>query len=1005
MTSNRWRLWIVCTALMSGCGDTTTQGEGGGADSPGLKPMPAETQGQRVRVSEGTNMALALDPAGERLVISVQGVLFVVPAVGGDARAITDQYQDAREPAWSPDGRSIVYHGYGNGNWDIWSVSADGGPPRALTSDAFDDREAQFTPAGDHLVFSSDRSGNYDIWSIDLTDNTLTQITTEPSNEHSPAVSANGERIAYAVGLSRAQYELHVADANGGDTRVVATERGSIAGVSWLPDGQSLSYQLLSLDSSGTPITQLRQLNLAESSAVPISDAGSDVFPFRAAWADQDTGYYTADGHIKRWQAGTIENIPFNAELVLNRQPYERKRRDHDDDGPRQALGLVGPALSPDGQQVAFTALGDLWLWDPASTSLERLTNDPFAEQMPAWSHDGGRIGYISDRRGKAEFWVYNLATSSHEAIEIPVAGDVSYPSWSPDGDSVALFASIPGNPLGGQLTVVDLISKETTRVNRPIPPQSISWSWDGHYVASAALAPYSSRYREGVYRLEVADLHSDGVTAILPAAHKSMLDAVLTPKTHSMSYVQGATLWQADLDEEFSIVGAPRQLTSELTDNPSWSAGGEYLVFMSADRMKRLHLPSGTVEDITPELSWSPAQPDKTWTLRVGRLFDGTTNGYRENVDIRIAGNRIAAIEPASEKVDPTLIDASNMTVIPGLFEMHAHMGADSGAQGKVWLAYGVTTVRDPGSNPYLAKARQEAWDSGHRIGPRTHVTGYLADGNRVYYSIAEGLISEAHLELALSRAKALKLDFIKTYVRLPDRWQARVVEFAHGIGIPVSSHELFPAVAHGMDHVEHIGGTSRRGYQPKVSLLGYSYDDVITLLSESGMGITATAVLPGFWVTTASSPDFFETPQFERFYGAAARRGYDAMASRFGMGAAATAKANGRTLRALTERNALLVTGTDAPFVPYGAGLHAELRLFADAGLEPYEVLRAATLQSARAAGVADDLGTLEVGKLADLVVVDGDPLRDIADADNVIMTVKNGRLYTLEQLLAVP
>ena len=166
--------------------------------------------------------------------------------------------------------------------------------------------------------------------------------------------------------------------------------------------------------------------------------------------------------------------------------------------------------------------------------------------------------------------------------------------------------------------------------------------------------------------------------------------------------------------------------------------------------------------------------------------------------------------------------------------------------------------------------------------------------------------------------------------------------------------------------------------------------------------MGITATAVLPGFGVILKEEPEWFETPQFTHFYGESARRGYEMMLQRFGNGVAATARANGRLLRELTKRDALLVTGTDSPFVPYGAGLHAELRLYARAGLTPAQILRQATIKSAEAAGVASELGTIQVGKLADLVIVDGDPLANIGDADNVVMTIKHGQRYSLGALL---
>ncbi len=991
-----------------------------GCAEPG--PSPAATDVQTVRpattapgpavvdvtVTEGTNLALALDPGGERIVISIQGVLFILPASGGAATALTDYYQDAREPVWSPDGATIAYQGYAAGNWDLYALPADGGIPRALTSGPFDDREPTFAPGG-ALLFSSDRAGNYDIWMRNGEDAEPHQVTRTPADEHSPAVAADG-RIAWVAGLDRARSEIWLADSDGGNPRRLAAEAGRLAGLSWLPGDAALSYQIFTRGAAGDPVTELRRLDLRGEGPVRISAPGEDVFPFRAEWRDA-TVWYAADGRIRQRAAdgaGDVVDVPFSATFELNRPPYARRVREHDSRTPQRALGVVSPALSPDGSRVTFTALGDLWLWDPAVEALTRITDDPAAEQHPAWSPDGTQIAYVTDAPAGAAspaqrrpaLRLYDLATGNQQPIAALQTG-VAFPSWSPDGTRLALFAEIPGNPLGAQLTIVDLASRSAIPVGDPIPAQPISWSVDGNHVAAAALDPYSRRYREGVYGLRVAPLAAGAAVMVQPVAHQSMLDAVLAPAGGAMTYVTGANLYQVTLDENFGVVGAPRRLNRELTDNPSWSPGGEHIVYMSGARMKRLHVPSGSIDDITPPLQWSPEQPDGAWTLRVGKLFDGTGPGYRDNVDIRISGNRIVAVGPAEPGAE--VVDASDKAAYPGLFEMHAHLGATSATQGRAWLAYGITSVRDPGSNPYLAKARQEAWDSGRRRGPRTHVTGFLADGNRVYYSVAEGLIDEAHLALALERIEALELDFVKTYVRLPDHWQAQVVRFAHDRGIPVSSHELFPAAAHGMDHVEHIGGTSRRGYQPKVTLLGNSYGDVVELLSRSGMGITATTVLPGFSVIAASQPDLFATPQFSHFYGESARQRYVGLARRFGAGAGATAAAHGALLRALTERDALLVTGTDAPFVPYGAGLHAELRLYADAGLEPWQVLRSATRNSADAAGVLDDLGTLEPGKLADLVVVSGDPLSDIADADNVVMTVKNGVAYPIEALLA--
>lgn len=995
---------VLATLVATGCGEADTQsGPERSAESSQVVATGLAGTTALVTVTEGTNLALALSSDRRQIALSLQGVLFTMPVTGGLATRVIDVYHDAREPAWSADDTQIAFQGYRNGNWDIWQVAAAGGTPSPITQDPFDDREPQFSPDGTQLAFSSDRTGNYDIWVISLRDGDLQQITHDASNEHSPAWSPDGTRLAYAVDVGSTSGEIRVADLNSDNPQVVAAETAIINGISWQPDGSGLSYQSLSRNPGA--VTELKRLSLTSGRTQTLSEAGDDVFPFRGSWLDERTILYTVNGRIRQQTlAGASSEIGFSATLPLNRQPYVRRQRAHDSTTEQRALGIVSPIISPTGSTIAFTALGDLWLWRPDTNELRNLTDDPFAEQMPKWSPDGGRIAYISDRTGTPDLWVYDLNQNRHVQLEIAWRG-ISYPTWSPDGQAIAAFTRIAGSQLASQLIVANLRDGSITPVHVPTPSQPISWSPDSAYVATTALAPYSSRYREGIYQLIVSEPGAEEGIITVPVAHRNITDVSLTPSGQAMTYIQDGLLWHLDLDEDFAPAGPPTRLVDELADAPSWSRGGEFMVYMNADRMKKLNVATGATTDITPPgVTWRRDQPVEDWVLRVGSLFDGRTEKYQHDVDIRIVGNRIAAISPADFGVIPT-IDASDKTAIPGLFEMHAHMGSTSESQGRIWLAFGVTSVRDPGSNPYVAKERQEAWDSHRRIGPRTHITGYLTDGNRVYYSIAEGVTSAAHLERALDRANRLQLDFIKTYVRLPDHWQRRVVEYAHSIGIPVSSHELYPAVAYGMDHVEHIGGTSRRGYQPKVSALGYSYDDVVKLLSESGMGLTATVVLPGYAVIAAEERDFFDTLQFQAFFGSSVREAAIVMGRRSGSSAASTAAANGRLLRDLVAADALLVTGTDAPFVPYGAGLHAEFRLFQRAGLTPFEILQAATMKSAQAAGVADDLGSLEVGKLADIVLVEGDPLKEIRDADNVVLTIKNGRAYTLNTLFSAP
>ena len=148
----------------------------------------------------------------------------------------------------------------------------------------------------------------------------------------------------------------------------------------------------------------------------------------------------------------------------------------------------------------------------------------------------------------------------------------------------------------------------------------------------------------------------------------------------------------------------------------------------------------------------------------------------------------------------------------MPGLIESHAHIQKDFGSNvDKAWLAYGITTVRSPGNQPYEAVESREASEAGVLIGPRLYVTGQLMEWQRVYYKMGVAISGPAALELELNRAKALKYDLLKSYVRMPDLQQRRIVAFAHNeMGVPVATHEIYPAAFVGVDATEHLGAAA---------------------------------------------------------------------------------------------------------------------------------------------------------------------------------------------------
>jgi len=343
----------------------------------------------------------------------------------------------------------------------------------------------------------------------------------------------------------------------------------------------------------------------------------------------------------------------------------------------------------------------------------------------------------------------------------------------------------------------------------------------------------------------------------------------------------------------------------------------------------------------------------------------------------------------------------------------MHTHQ---SPVTHRIWLAYGVTTVREPVTNAYQAVEMREAIAAGVRPGPREFFTGESFDGSRIYYSSSMALDAGAEVDLQLERANLLGYDLVKTYVRLPDVVQKRIVEGAHRYGIPVTSHELYPAMTYGTDGVEHIRGTSRRGYSPKVSQLNRSYQDVIDLLAASGMTLTPTMGIadgsPGagaFWLAVARDPSLLNDRRFRELFPATLvhqvtqqatdlrqdPRRQNAMVTELIM-------PYGDTLRRLIAGGGKVVAGTDSPIIPPGISLHTEIQNFVEGGLTPFQALQTATVWAAEALGAGEDLGTIEPGKLADLVIIKGDPLSDIRATWNIHTVIKNGKAYSLDDLL---
>jgi Tol biopolymer transport system component/imidazolonepropionase-like amidohydrolase len=995
--SARVRARLIVTLVALAAGGSWLIGQSAGRDV-------------RLTLHEGTSMAAALSPDGTKLAIDFLGALWTLGIDGGPARRILDDGYDARLPAWSPDGQRLAFQGYLRDTWHIWILNADGTGLQEVTSGPFDDREPHWSPDGTRLAFSSDRAGNYDVWILTLSSGDVRRLTTHDANDSMPAWSPDGHEIAFVS--DRAERGIYARSVDAGTERLVAASRGVPWSPAWAPDGKTVAY--VSVEGASSRLFV---------GGTAVGDAGEDVFPFRPQWLAAGDLFYTADGVIKRRAAsgGAARTVPFAAEVAFRREPFTPKGRTFTPAGPQPVRGLMHPVISPDASRVAFAALGDLWVVSAAGGEAvpERITNDVFVEVNPVWSPDGNSLAFSSDRGGAMDLWVRDLRTGQDRRL----AAGGERASWSPDGTRLAYL-----DP-ESQLHVVDVKTLEGRQVHpRLNEPGRPSWSPDGRSVVMSALRPYSSRFREGTNQVLWVQVEPNpsatGRDAFAPhrwfdpLPHKSIgmrenLGPVWSPDGRQMAAIIDGFLHAYPVSRDGAPTGPPRRLSPDLASSPSWAGDSRHLLYQGLDRFRMVNLDDGRVRDIVPRFTWEARTVTGAMTVHAGRLFDGRDTAARESVDVLIEGNRIRQVEPHRDELHRgTVVDASAQTVLPGLIESHTHLSKAYGeALGRIWLSFGITTIRNPAANPFEANEDREAIDSGVRIGPRVVTTGEPLDGTRIYYPGGVALDSGALVDSYLARAQALGFDFVKTYVRLPDLIQKRVIEAAHRAGMPVTSHEIYPAVAYGADGVEHIRGTSRRGFSPKMSETRRSYQDVVELLAASGMTLTPTiGIQGGHQVLTLRDGAWLEDVRIARLFPASAAASSRALRAKPQTPAdlaarEALVKPQELTTSAVARAGGRVIAGTDSPINPYALSLLLELEHFVRGGLSPAEAIRTATTVPADAMGLGADLGTIEPGKLADLTVVDGNPLANIADLRRTRRVIKDGVLYELEGLLARP
>ncbi|RBQ21359.1 hypothetical protein DP939_01170 [Spongiactinospora rosea] len=958
----------------------------------------------KVTVTEGTSMAVTATPGGGTIVMDLQGRLHTLAGSGGTARPFGDPLFDPFWPRLSPDGRDVAVQSFADGMFHIWTVSLRTGDTRQLTRGEYDDLQPAWSPDGSKIAFSSTREGGSDIWTVDVRTGRLDRVTKASAQESQPTWSPDGKSIAYVRGNVIESIEL----ATGTVKTLVADRAGTVAAPSWSPDGGKIAF----LRSE----TGARRLKVASTpdQEQAVGDL-TDVYPFPPAWLSAEEILYAGNGKIvvSKTADGQTRQVPFSATFVLNRPVYERKEYDFDSSRRRPVRGIVGPALSPDGRTVLYKALNDLWLQPVDGRGhghgkARKLTDDHFYEIDAVWSRDGKRIAYASDKAGTMDVWVREGASGKERRVT-SLAGAEIAPAWSPDGRRLAF------QDQGGKTFVVNADGGDPAEVlgTRSAPGRP-SWSADGRTLALSVSADSRNQ-------IELVNVEAKTSKVVEPAPWRSISvrgddGPAWSPDGRWFAFIMESTLWVLPVNPDGTPAGKARQLTHQPSDAPSWSGDSRTLLYLENGEMRTIARDGGRSRPIETGVGYSPEQPKGRVVIHAGKMWDGKSERLRENVDITVVGNRIKDVSPHRPGPHPRgwkVIDASDRTVMPGLIDIHYHQQLQSkfygDRQGRLLLSYGITTTRSTGDQAYRAIEDRESAQAGARIGPRHFLTGEMLEGSRLSWDFARPVMNERQLDLEFSRAKALDFDLMKTYMRFPHRMQAEVAARGHRLGIPTTSHYLNPGIGFGVDQQEHLSGPTRWGFGfSRNASQGVMYDDVVKLLGQGGFPLTTTMFASS--ALLADDPALVEDPRVKSLYTGWEQ---DILVGElkcaqgtgpcgFLAGNAAAAQRAVEQLKKVLAAGGTVLAGTDGPLDNPAVSLHLNLRSMVKYGISPVKTLQSATLLNARALGIEHDLGSVERGKLADLMFVEGDPLANIGTLANVRGVMTNGTLHNVSDLI---
>lgn len=692
-------------------------------------------------------------------------------------------------------------------------------------------------------------------------------------------------------------------------------------------------------------------------------------------------------------------------------------------------------APAPGSTRVVLTALGRLWDKPSPDSRPARLTTSSAFEYEPAWSSDGSQLAYVewSDEGGSALRVLKVHGRGARTVTTSP--GVMREPTFSPDRKTIAYRIQVANKALGGLHAKPGLYVVPTS-------------GGEGRFVAQADEAPAFSADGSRIY-YSVADAQEGVPVYKLLSVTLAGLDKrehIRTPDVDTLELrISPDQKWVAFRDRQqyyvarYRETGAPLTLSARAGAIPiarlsdaggyslTWARDSSSLYWTLGPALYRL--PVAEFFSTRPEehqpfadlgLTVPVDKPTGMLAFTNARLITMRNEEVIEQGTVVVDRNRIVAVGPSDEVKVPReakIIDVSGKTILPGLIDMHGHTDCCKTAkvlpqkqpQRYAQLAFGVTTNFDP----YSYSSEQMAYESvettlaGITVGPRWIPAGGVIFGRpQIPDSSYVPIENYEDARKVMERKRLLGGTFVKSY-RQPARYQRQMLVKAGreaGIMVDVEGegqfYTMLSAILDGHTGLEHNFPVA------------HYYDDVVQLMKAGSTSNTPTLVVifgelfgENYLYQTERAWEDTKVrtyvPEVVSVYsplnapgGAPAYvrnvTGIQAADEIWNVGFRAVS----RSTRKLDEAGVVINAGSHGQVA--GLSLHWEMWLLSQGGMSNHHVLRAATLNGARTLALDKQIGSLEVGKLADLIVLDGNPLENIRNTNTVRYTLVNGRLY---------